>query len=75
MEKYDFDLFIIGAGSGGVRAARLASKLGKRVGIAEEYRFGGTSVIRGWDPIKLMVSFENSGTFKKTSAKFIVSKK
>ena len=55
MEKYDFDLFIIGAGSGGVRAARLASKLGKRVGIAEEYRFGGTCVIRGCVPKKLMV--------------------
>ena len=55
MEKYDFDLFIIGAGSGGVRAARLASKLGKRVGIAEEYRFGGTCVIRGCIPKKLLV--------------------
>ena len=55
MENYDFDLFIIGAGSGGVRAARLASKLGKRVGIAEEYRFGGTCVIRGCVPKKLMV--------------------
>ena len=55
LEKYDFDLFILGAGSGGVRAARLASKLGKRVGIAEEYRFGGTCVIRGCVPKKLMV--------------------
>ena len=55
MAKYDFDLFIIGAGSGGVRAARLASKLGKKVAIAEEYRFGGTCVIRGCVPKKLMV--------------------
>ena len=55
MADYDFDLFIIGAGSGGVRAARLASKLGKKVAIAEEYRFGGTCVIRGCVPKKLMV--------------------
>ena len=55
MAEYDFDLFIIGAGSGGVRAARLASKLGKKVAIAEEYRFGGTCVIRGCVPKKLMV--------------------
>ena len=52
MAEYDFDLFIIGAGSGGVRAARLASKLGKKVAIAEEYRFGGTCVIRGCVPKK-----------------------
>ena len=55
MAEYNFDLFIIGAGSGGVRAARLASKLGKKVAIAEEYRFGGTCVIRGCVPKKLMV--------------------
>jgi len=55
LAEYDFDLFIIGAGSGGVRAARLASKLGKKVAIAEEYRFGGTCVIRGCVPKKLMV--------------------
>jgi len=52
---YDYDLFVIGAGSGGVRAARLASELGKRVGIAEEYRIGGTCVIRGCVPKKLLV--------------------
>jgi len=52
---YDYDLFIIGAGSGGVRAARLASELGARVGIAEEYRIGGTCVIRGCVPKKLLV--------------------
>jgi len=52
---YDYDLFVIGAGSGGVRAARLASELGQRVGIAEEYRIGGTCVIRGCVPKKLLV--------------------
>jgi glutathione reductase (NADPH) len=52
---YDFDLFVIGGGSGGVRAARVAASLGKRVGIAEEYRFGGTCVIRGCVPKKLLV--------------------
>jgi len=53
--KYDYDLFVIGAGSGGVRAARLAAELGARVGIAEEYRIGGTCVIRGCVPKKLLV--------------------
>jgi glutathione reductase (NADPH) len=53
--KYDYDLFVIGAGSGGVRAARLAAELGVRVGIAEEYRIGGTCVIRGCVPKKLLV--------------------
>jgi glutathione reductase (NADPH) len=55
MAKYDFDLFVIGGGSGGVRAGRVAASLGKRVGIAEEYRFGGTCVIRGCVPKKLFV--------------------
>ena len=55
MARYDYDLFVIGAGSGGVRAARLASELGARVGIAEEYRIGGTCVIRGCVPKKLLV--------------------
>ncbi len=52
---YDFDLFVIGAGSGGVRAARLAALTGAKVGIAEEYRMGGTCVIRGCVPKKFMV--------------------
>jgi glutathione reductase (NADPH) len=52
---YDFDLFVIGGGSGGVRAARVAASMGKRVAIAEEYRFGGTCVIRGCVPKKLLV--------------------
>jgi glutathione reductase (NADPH) len=55
MSGYDFDLFVIGGGSGGVRAGRVAASLGKRVGIAEEYRFGGTCVIRGCVPKKLFV--------------------
>lgn len=55
MMSYDFDLFVIGGGSGGVRAGRLAAGLQKRVGIAEEYRFGGTCVIRGCVPKKLFV--------------------
>jgi glutathione reductase (NADPH) len=53
--QYDYDLFVIGAGSGGVRAARLAAELGARVAIAEEYRIGGTCVIRGCVPKKLLV--------------------
>jgi glutathione reductase (NADPH) len=52
---YDFDLFVIGGGSGGVRAARKTAALGHKVAIAEEYRFGGTCVIRGCVPKKLMV--------------------
>lgn len=52
---YDYDLFVIGGGSGGVRAARRAASLGKRVGIAEESRYGGTCVIRGCVPKKLYV--------------------
>lgn len=55
MTAFDYDLFVIGGGSGGVRAARLAASLGKRVAIAEEYRFGGTCVIRGCVPKKLFV--------------------
>ncbi|MFN3764971.1 MAG: glutathione-disulfide reductase [Aliihoeflea sp.] len=55
MTQYDYDLFVIGGGSGGVRAGRVAASLGKRVAIAEEYRFGGTCVIRGCVPKKLFV--------------------
>ena len=51
----DFDLFVIGAGSGGVRAARIASSYGARVAVAEEYKVGGTCVIRGCVPKKLLV--------------------
>ena len=52
---YDYDLFVIGAGSGGVRAARIAAKHGAKVAVAEEYRVGGTCVIRGCVPKKLLV--------------------
>ena len=55
MSSFDFDLFVIGGGSGGVRAGRVAASLGKKVGVAEEYRFGGTCVIRGCVPKKLFV--------------------
>src|SRR3954468_15898825 len=55
MPQYDYDLFVIGGGSGGVRAARVSAGLGKRVAIAEEFRFGGTCVIRGCVPKKLYV--------------------
>ncbi|MGV3633351.1 MAG: FAD-dependent oxidoreductase, partial [Pseudorhodoplanes sp.] len=55
MSDFDVDLFVIGAGSGGVRAARIAANHGARVTIAEEYRVGGTCVIRGCVPKKLLV--------------------
>ena len=55
MPDHDVDLFIIGAGSGGVRAGRIAASYGARVMIAEEYRVGGTCVIRGCVPKKLLV--------------------
>ncbi len=54
MSKFDFDLFVIGAGSGGVRAARIAAGHGARVGICESSRVGGTCVIRGCVPKKLL---------------------
>jgi glutathione reductase (NADPH) len=55
MAEHDVDLFVIGAGSGGVRAARIASSYGARVMVAEEFRVGGTCVIRGCVPKKLLV--------------------
>jgi glutathione reductase (NADPH) len=76
MAKEDFDLFVIGGGSGGVRAARIAASHGARVAIAEEYRFGGTCVIRGCVPKKLLVyasrfaaEFEDAAGFGWTVAK------
>src|SRR6187402_1123872 len=51
----DFDLFVIGAGSGGVRASRVSSAYGARVAVAEEHKVGGTCVIRGCVPKKLLV--------------------
>ena len=55
MADYDVDLFVIGAGSGGVRASRIAAGYGAKVAVAEEYRVGGTCVIRGCVPKKLLV--------------------
>ncbi len=55
MSEFDYDLFIIGAGSGGVRASRIASSHGAKVAVAEEHRIGGTCVIRGCVPKKMLV--------------------
>ncbi|MEL6919863.1 MAG: glutathione-disulfide reductase [Pseudomonadota bacterium] len=55
MANFDYDFFVIGGGSGGVRAARRAGAMGVKVGLAEEYRMGGTCVIRGCVPKKLFV--------------------
>ena len=70
MQEFEYDLFVIGAGSGGVRAARIAASYGSRVAIAEEYRVGGTCVIRGCVPKKILVyasrfsdEFENAVGF------------
>jgi len=70
MSDYDVDLFVIGGGSGGVRAARIAAQHGARVMLAEEYRLGGTCVIRGCVPKKLLVyasrfraEFEDAGGY------------
>lgn len=58
---FDFDLFVIGGGSGGVRAGRIAAQAGAKVGVAEEYRMGGTCVIRGCVPKKFMVYASHYG--------------
>ncbi|MEM9044463.1 MAG: glutathione-disulfide reductase [Pseudomonadota bacterium] len=55
MSEFDYDLFVIGGGSGGVRAARMSATHGAKVGLAEEFRYGGTCVIRGCVPKKLLV--------------------
>src|SRR5258706_345947 len=54
MTSFDYDLFVIGAGSGGIRASRISHHLGAKVAIAENYRIGGTCVIRGCIPKKLL---------------------
>jgi glutathione reductase (NADPH) len=59
---YDYDLFVIGAGSGGVRASRLAAMSGAKVAVAEEYRTGGTCVVRGCIPKKYMVYASEFGS-------------
>lgn len=61
MSKYDYDLFVIGAGSGGVRASRMAAATGKRVAVAEERHLGGTCVNIGCVPKKLMVYASSFG--------------
>jgi len=55
MSKFDYDLLVIGGGSGGVRASRMAALVGAKVALAEEWRMGGTCVIRGCIPKKLLV--------------------
>src|SRR3954463_15444061 len=66
--EYDVDLFVIGGGSGGIRAARVASGHGARVMLAEEYRLGGTCVVRGCVPKKLFVYASRfSGTFEEAA--------
>jgi len=59
--SFDYDLFVIGAGSGGVRAARMSAGHGAKVAVAEEYRVGGTCVIRGCVPKKLFVYASHFG--------------
>lgn len=70
MSKYDFDLFVIGAGSGGVRSARLAAQLGKKVGVAEESKPGGTCVVRGCVPKKYLVYGAEYGAAIKSAQKY-----
>ncbi|MGF9691518.1 glutathione-disulfide reductase [Rhizobium sp. 0TCS1.26] len=70
MAAFDYDLFVIGGGSGGVRSARLAAGLGKKVAIAEEYRYGGTCVIRGCVPKKLFVYASQYGEHLEDAAGF-----
>lgn len=68
--SYDYDLFVIGGGSGGVRAARIAAGHGAKVALAEEYRMGGTCVIRGCVPKKFMVYASDYGRKLKEAQKY-----
>ncbi|WP_321932066.1 glutathione-disulfide reductase [Paraburkholderia guartelaensis] len=70
MNAYDLDLFVIGGGSGGVRASRIAAGYGAKVAVAEEYRFGGTCVIRGCVPKKLLMYASQFGTALEDSKGF-----
>jgi glutathione reductase (NADPH) len=70
MADYDVDLFVVGAGSGGVRASRIAAEHGARVMVAEEYRLGGTCVIRGCIPKKLLVYASRFGAEFEDAAGF-----
>ena len=67
---FDFDLFVIGGGSGGVRAGRVAAQSGAKVGLAEEFRMGGTCVIRGCVPKKLMVFASHFGESAKDAKEY-----
>src|SRR3546814_19677090 len=67
MPQFDYDLFVIGAGSGGIRAARVAAAAGARVAVAEVSRVGGTCVIRGCVPTKMFVygaQFAKAGRYR-----------
>lgn len=70
MSKYDYDLLVIGAGSGGVRAGRLAAQLGQRVAVAEESKPGGTCVVRGCVPKKYLVYGAEYGEAIKGAQKY-----
>ena len=71
MSEFDYDLFVIGGGSGGVRAARVAaSEAGAKVALAEEDRYGGTCVIRGCVPKKLMVFASGYGDLANEAASY-----
>ncbi len=67
---FDYDLFVIGGGSGGVRAGRMAAQTGAKVALAEEYRMGGTCVIRGCVPKKLMVFASGYATAAEEAAAY-----
>ena len=69
---YDFDLFVIGGGSGGVRCARIAASHGARVAIAEDTRWGGTCVNLGCVPKKMMVQAGEYGAWAKDAVGFRV---
>ena len=68
--SFDYDLFVIGGGSGGVRAARMAGQHGAKVALAEADRYGGTCVIRGCVPKKLMVFASEFSGLPDTAASY-----
>ena len=70
MPKYDYDLFVIGAGSGGVRAGRMAAQMGVKVAVAEESKPGGTCVVRGCVPKKYLVYGAEYGASIKAAQKY-----
>ncbi|MEM6481314.1 MAG: FAD-dependent oxidoreductase [Pseudomonadota bacterium] len=70
MTSFDYDLFVIGGGSGGVRAARMAGQTGAKVALAEADRYGGTCVIRGCVPKKLMVFASEFASLPETSGAY-----